>query len=339
MQRVIVVGGGIIGLSCAWHLAQAGCRVEVLDGAAEAREASWAAAGMLAPHHEAEAESLLWRLCAAGLDAWPGFLAQLGADAAAVDWRAGGGWIRARDAAELDRLEAQLRWLRHTGTAVDRLSPAAFASACPGVEPGAGGLWLPGAQVDPRRVIAVLAAACVDAGVILRYRETVSALASGHVTTSAGRLTAADEVVLASGAWSPALSALAGIDLPGFIRSGAWYLLSRGEGRGVVVGATMSESGFDRQEDPGAIAGLATWAGEVVPLLRGAAIAETWTGLRPRLANGLPRIGRISPGLCIATGHFRNGILLAPLSGAMIAATITGKQESPLPFDLFPPVG
>ena len=357
MQRVIVVGGGLIGLACAWHLVQAGCQVEVLDGAAEAREASWAAAGMLAPHHEAEVDSPLWRLGAAGLDFWPGFLARLGADPATVDWRAGGGWIRARDTAELDRLEAQVRWLRSTGTAVDRLSPAALIRACPGVDPGAGGLWLPGAQVDPRRVLAVLTAACVAAGVGLRYREGAAALAPGQVTTTAGCRLAAEEVVLASGAWTPALAALAGLErpgspvagqlvrlataceLPGFVRSGAWYLLSRGGGGGVVVGATMVETGFDRRDDPAAIAGLAAWAGEVVPGLRGATVAEAWTGLRPRLANGLPRLGRIRPGLCVATGHFRNGILLAPISGAMIATAITGKHETPLPFDVFPPVG
>lgn len=357
MQRVIVVGGGLIGLACAWHLARANCRVEVLEGATEAREASWAAAGMLAPHHEAEAETPLWRLCAAGLELWPTFLAGLGADEDAVDWRAGGGWIRAHDAAELDTLEARLRWLRASGTAVDRLSPTAFARACPGVDPGAGGLWLPGAQVDPRRVLAVLSGACADAGVVLRYGEGATAIAPDWITTSTGRHLVADEVVLASGAWTPDLAALAGLDLPGspvkgqlirlatacdlpgFIRSGDRYLLSRGRGRGVVVGATMAEVGFDRTDDPAAIAALAAWAGDTVPRLRGAAVAEAWTGLRPRLTGGLPRIGRVRPGLSIATGHFRNGILLAPLTGAMIAAMITGGNASSLPFDAFPPVG
>lgn len=344
-MRIVIVGGGLIGLSCAWHLARDRHQVTVIDSAGEAREASWAAAGMLAPHHEAEADTPLWRLCAAGLGRWPDFLAGLGVGDGDLDLRAGGGWVRARSGDELDRLESQLRWLRATGTAVDRLSPAAFRRACPGADPGAGALWLPGAQVDPRRVIAVLSEACQRLGVVLRYHDAATAVRSGSVDTAAGQRLETDEVVIASGAWTPALAQLAGIDLPGspvkgqlirfatrcdlpgFIRSGHYYLLSRSHGRGIVVGATMAEAGFDRRDDPVAIATLAEWAREVVPELREAVIAETWTGLRPRLADGQPRIGRVRPGLLVATGHYRNGILLAPITGEMIAATVAGNPH------------
>ena len=93
----------------------------------------------------------------------------------------------------------------------------------------------------------------------------------------------------------------------------------------VVVGATMVEAGFDRADDPSAIAELAAWAGAAVPALAGAAVSEAWTGLRPRLASGLPAIGRIRPELCLATGHFRNGVLLAPITGAIIADLVAGR--------------
>jgi glycine oxidase len=343
MPQITVIGAGLIGLSCAWHLAREGHRVVLLDASREPQESSWAAAGMLAPHHEAEQPTPLWRLCAAGLERWPGFLAKLGLSAEQADWRDRGGWIRPADLAEFDRLEAGLRWLRAAGTDVLRLSPAAYARACPGAATGVGALWLPGAQVDPRRVLPALRAACHAAGVEQRSGSPVVEIGTATVRTADGRSHAGDEVVLASGAWTPALAALTGArlagapvkgqmvrlagpcHLPGFVRQGHHYLMSRRDGS-VVVGATMVEAGFERSNDPAAIAVLAGWAGEAVPALSGARIIETWTGLRPRLAGGLPAIGRVRPGLCVATGHFRNGVLLAPLTGAIMADLIAQRQ-------------
>ena len=326
MPQITVIGAGLIGLSCAWHLARDGHRVVLLDASREPQESSWAAAGMLAPHHEAEQETPLWQLCADGLERWPGFLAALGLSPAQADWRDRGGWIRAASVAELDRLESGLRWLRAAGAEVLRLSPAAYARTCPGVATGVGALWLPGAQVDPRLVLPVLRAACRTAGVEDRSGTPVTALESAGVRTADGRLHSGDEVVLASGAWTPALAALTGAHLagapvkgqmvrlagpchlPGFVREGHSYLMSRRDGS-VIVGATMVESGFERSEDPAAIAALAAWAATAVPGLAGSRISETWTGLRPRLAGGLPAIGRVRPGLCVPTGHVRNGVL------------------------------
>lgn len=340
-MQVTVIGAGLIGLSCAWHLARDGHRVVLLDASREPQESSWAAAGMLAPHHEAEQPTPLWRLCADGLERWPGFLADLGLTPQQADWRDRGGWIRAADLAELDRLETSLRWLRIAGTDVLRLSPAAYARGCPGAATGVGALWLPGAQVDPRRVLPILRAACLAAGVEDRSGSPVTAIDATTVHTADGRHLG-DEVVLASGAWTPALAALTGArlagapvkgqmirlagpcHLPGFVRQGHHYLMSRRDGS-VVVGATMVETGFERSDDPAAIKALAAWAGEAVPALAGNQVSEAWTGLRPRLAGGLPAIGRVRPGLCVATGHFRNGVLLAPLTGAIVAELIAGR--------------
>lgn len=138
------------GLSCAWRLARDGHHVALHDLSTEPREASWAAAGMLAPHHEAEQPTPLWRLCRDGLERWPDFLGELALPANAVDWQAGRRLDPAADLAELDRLESGLRWLRATGVDVLRLSPAAYARACPGAAAGIGAIWLPGAQIDPR---------------------------------------------------------------------------------------------------------------------------------------------------------------------------------------------
>ncbi len=358
MATIAVIGAGLIGLSCAWRLAQDGHRVTLLDASAEPRESSWAAAGMLAPHHESEQPSPLWRLCADGLARWPGFLAEVGLAREAADWREAGGWIRARDLATLDQLEAGLRWLRTTGTNVLRLSAAAYARTCPGVAPGVGALWLPGAQVDPRLVLEPLRAACRVAGVVDRCGSAVVRLELDAVVTADGARHACDEVVLASGAWTPALAGLTGVrlagapvkgqmvrlagpcHLPGFVREDHHYLMSRNDGS-VVVGATMVDAGFDRTQDEVAIRALTAWAMAAVPALVGTSVSESWTGLRPRLAGGLPAIGRVRTGLLVATGHFRNGILLAPITGTIIADLLAGRDpgSAALAFDASAAVG
>lgn len=358
MATISVIGAGLIGLSCAWRLARDGHRVALFDLSPEPREASWAAAGMLAPHHEAEEPTPLWKLCAAGLERWPGFLADLGLQPKDVDWQAGGGWIRANSLEELDHLESTLRWLRSAGFDLLRLSPAAYARACPGVAPGVGALWLPGAQVDPRLVLPPLRQACLTAGVIDRSGTPVTALDGTTARTADGREHPADEVLLACGAWTTALAGLLGVGLPGspvkgqmirlagpvhlpgFVREGHHYLMSRADGS-VVVGATMVDSGFDRVGDPSAVLAMAAWAATAVPALSRSAVTETWTGLRPRLAGGLPAIGRVRPGLLVATGHFRNGVLLSPITGDIVADLVGGRPpiDTALAFDASAAVG
>ncbi|MCS6970441.1 MAG: FAD-dependent oxidoreductase [Planctomycetota bacterium] len=344
VARIAVIGAGLIGLSCAWQLARERHRVALYDSTRSPRAASWAAAGMLAPHHEAEDDGPLWRLCAAGWEAWPDFLAELEVAPAELDWRAGGGWIRAESAEELAREEASRAWLRARGVEVLRLAPSAWARACPGLDPGAGALWLPGGQVDPRRLLACLQSAAHRLGVEDRTGIPVTALAEGALRTADGAAQAYDAIVLASGAWTPALAELAGLSLsgspikgqlvrlsgplqlPGFVRAGARYLLTRRDGS-VIVGSTMVDAGFDDSEDPQAIAELAAWARGIAPVLGGARITEHWAGLRPRLADGLPRIARVRPWLLLATGHFRNGVLLAPLTGRIIADLVAERRS------------
>jgi glycine oxidase len=195
--------------------------------------------------------------------------------------------------------------------------------------------------------------ACRRSGVELRYGEGVAALAAGHLQTADGHRHACDEILLASGAWTPRLAALAGFDLPGtpvkgqlirldarlplagFVRAGRHYLVARSDG-GVVVGATMTEEGFDRRPDPEVASELTRWAVATAPALQHAPLTACWTGLRPRLAGGLPVLGRVRPGLCVATGHFRNGVLLTPVTAERMTAVLGG---NPLPFDAFRPVG
>jgi glycine oxidase len=346
-SHAVIVGGGIIGLACAWRLARDGWRVTLLDGAPEAREASWAAAGMLAPHHEADGPGPLWRLGCASLARWPGFLADLGVDQSAVDLRLSGGLLPVLDHADLVAVQARRAFLERLAIPARWVDADEVRTLEPALSPAcAGALLLPGGQVNPRLVCTRLVEAGSQAGVTIRYHTPVTGLEPGHVQVAGGETIAADEVILASGAWTPALAALAGIDLPGqpvkgqmlrlraddgllrrFVHCHHAYLVPR-TGLGLVVGATMVADGFDKRDDPLAIEQLAAGARRLVPALGQAPIVEHWTGLRPRVAHGLPVIDRVRPGLTIATGHFRNGVLLAPLTADLVAC-IAAKQLPP----------
>lgn len=352
-MRVIVVGGGLIGLACAWRLAGAGHAVTLLDAAPSARAASWAAGGMLAPHHEAlnhpeHHDPALWRLGCRSLERWRDLAAELGG-AAAIDHREDGGVVPGRT----PELAAAAARLAAAGVAVRELDAAALRDLEPALA-ATGGWWLPGGQVDPRRALARLSAACAARGVDQRQRA-VRRLHPGAVELEDGILLEAERVVLASGAWTPGLAALAGIALAGepvkgqmlrlaapdgqlrrFVHAAGTYLIPRA-GQGVVVGATMERAGFDLADDPAAVARLAAGACALVPALAGSPIAETWTGLRPRLAHGRPVLARLASGVVLATGHFRNGILLAPATADAVLALVEGRDAAAFADFALPP--
>lgn len=343
MQRITVVGGGIIGLACAWRLALAGARVVLLDAATGAREASWAAAGMLAPHHERllgmmRPES--WRLGCHSLALWPDFAAGLGG-AEVVDLDCSGGLLPLLPDEPSD--DAALTLLTAEGVAVERLDGHAVRRIEPALTGDLAGAWLlPGGRVDPRRTLLALQGACSAAGVDLRYACPVTGLDGSRLRMGGGSWLEADAILLASGAWTPALAGLAGRDLAGdpvkgqmlrlqapdgicrcFLHHTTAYVVPR-RGVGMVVGATMAETGFDRSQDDDAIGRLAAGARRLLPDLAHAPVLEAWTGLRPRLRSGLPCIGWLRPGLLVATGHFRNGILLAPATAELVVQLLLG---------------
>ncbi len=345
-MRIAVVGGGVIGLACAWRLAGDGHAVMLFDGAREAREASWAAAGMLAPHHEATADDAVWRLGTASLARWPAFAAALGAD---LDVSFSGGLLPLITAADQPVIDAKQRFLTAKGWASTWLDRHELSQREPALH-AAGALLVPGGRVDPRRLTKALRHACAARHVDLRYGEAVSEILRGGLVAGdssspekkSGTEHRCDLTVLANGAWTPALAQLAGIALEGepvkgqllrfdvadgtlrhFIHCHHAYLVPRA-GAGVVVGSTMVWSGFDKTPDDDAIAELAAQARRLLPALRDAPISETWTGLRPRLRTGMPVLQRVRDDLIIATGHFRNGILLTPITADAIAELAGG---------------
>ena len=328
---VAIVGGGVIGLAVAWRAAQRGLRTVVLDAG---EDGAWRyAAGMLAPVTEAEfGEDALLALGLRAARGFPAFCIEL-AEASGRDpgLRRTGTLVVARDRDEADELERLLEYRRALGLAVERLRPSQARRAEPALAPTVRlALDVPGDDaVDPRRLVAALAEAFERAG---------GELSRAHVEPGDLASLPADQVVVAAGAWSGALGALpirpvkgqimrlrdpAGQDLvTRTIRTREGYLVPRGDG-GYVLGATVEERGWDTTATAGATFELIRDLAEVVPGVLELEIEELGAGLRPGTPDNLPVIGAAG-GMVWATGHYRNGILLADVTAEAVVSVLTG---------------
>lgn len=358
---VIVIGGGVIGLACAWRAATAGVRVTVIDEA-PGRGASWAAAGMLAPVTEVHyGEEPLLALTLAANRRWPSFAAELEAETGHdIGYRTCGTLAVARDRDDLAALAALADYQLRLGLDVERLSSRACRSLEPGLAAGVrGGLLVAGDhQVDNRALVVALREACARGGVTM-VRERVEALRSGSgrvtgVRLAGGQERAAGAVVLAAGAWSARIQGLPPQALPvrpvkgqllhlrgapgalagRTIRGLDVYVVPRTDGR-VVVGATVEEQGFDVTVTAGAVRDLLHAAWELLPQVAELALVETVAGLRPATPDNAPLLGPVADlaGLVAATGHYRNGVLLAPVTADGIAELL---RDGALPAALAP---
>ncbi|MER6829956.1 glycine oxidase ThiO [Streptosporangium sp. NPDC000563] len=342
---LLVVGGGVIGLSVAWRAAVRGHRVMVADPA-PASGASHAAAGMLAPVSEVTyTEEPLLRLGLASLKRWPAFAAEL-ADASGhdLDYRTDGTLDVAFGSDDLAALDDLAAFVSKLGLPAERLTGRECRRLEPMLAPAVRGGLLAGgdAWVDPRRVTAALLAALERAGgTLVRARAAELITASGRATgvrLSTGESVGADLVVLAAGAWSGSLEGVPPEALPpvrpvkgqimrlrspapilrrcvrGVVHGSHVYLVPRGDGE-TVLGATQEEMGFDTRVTAGGLWELLRDARELVPGVTELEVAEMTAGMRPGTPDNLPLIGAtIVPGLHLATGHHRGGVLLAPLT-------------------------
>lgn len=343
---VAVIGGGIIGLAIAWRAAQRGLSVCVLERGELGAGASHVAAGMLAPVSEADAGELaLLELGLRSARAWPAFARELGAEAG---FRKSGALVVARGRDEAEALERELALRHDLGLEVQRLLPSAARRLEPALAPTVRlALDVPGDHcADPRAVMLALAQAALRAGVKLRTGCAVKRVEQrgGQVTgagLAGGEVVRARHVVVAAGAWSGAIDGLPRIPLrpvkgqivrlrdpghrPGrgllqrIVRFEGGYLVPRGDGR-YVLGATMEERGFDTTVTAGGLYELLRDAGELVPGVHELAIEEISAGLRPATPDNAPVLGPSAEleGLHWATGHHRNGILLAPVSAELV---------------------
>ena len=338
---VAVVGGGVIGLACAWRAAAAGFAVTVHDPA-PGSGASWVAGGMLAPVTEAlPGENDVLALGVASLDRWPSFATELSAAGTDPGLRTEGTLAVAvdpADRAELDRLGEHLARL---GRDVEVLRGRSLRLAEPSLGPAVRcALSVPGdLAVDNRALLAALLAACRSAGVEFEPSRCET-------------LPSADVVLLAAGAHSGALHpALRGVIRPvkgeilrlrarrgvlappsrtvrAVVGGRHCYLVPRDRKR-VVLGATQHEVGFDTDVTAGGVRQLLEDAERVLPAIGEYALEESSAGLRPGSPDNLPLIGSLEPGVLVATGHSRHGILLAPLTAEAVLALLRGAPVPP----------
>jgi glycine oxidase len=361
---VIVVGAGIVGLASAWRAARRGLSVLVVDRERAGTGASGVAAGMLAPVTEAEfGEEALLRLNLDGAAAWPAFAAEL-AERTRVDtgYSECGALVVAADRDDLEEVRRLHAFQRSLGLDAEWLGGRACRALEPGLSPRVGGGVLAphDHQVDPRSTVAALREAFEGAGGELLEGVAVSAVeeTGGAVTgvrTSRGTL-AAERVVIAAGAWSAGLApdappvrpvkgqilrlgeppATASRLSERIVRTPRCYVVPRRTGE-IVVGATVEERGFDGSVTAGGVHRLLEAAWEALPDVEERELVETAAGFRPGTPDNAPVVGPGSlDGLIWATGHHRNGILLAPLTATAVVALLAG--DAPLPaFDGFGP--
>jgi len=358
---VAVIGGGVIGLAIAWRAAQRGHRVCVLERGALGAGASRVAAGMLAPVTEADAGELaLLELGLRSARLWPQFAAQL-TDAAGADpgLRRCGALVVARDRDEAEALDRELGLRHELGLDAQRLLPSAARRLEPALAPTIRlALDVPGDHAaDPRALVLALAEAARRAGVTLRTGARVERVEqrAGRVTglrLAGGEVVRAGRIVAAAGAWTGAVDGLPRIPLrpvkgqilrlrdpagagllERIVRFEGGYLVPRGDGR-YVLGATMEERGFDTTVTAGGLYELLRDAGELVPGVHELVVEEMSAGLRPAMPDNAPLLGPSDElaGLHWATGHHRNGILLAPVSADIVVDGLEGAQDLPRAF-------
>ena len=353
----VIVGGGLIGGSIAFELARRNLDVVVLDRQQPGREASWAAAGMLSPAPDTPASIPLVPLGRASLELYPQFVSAVEeASGLRTGYRAEGTLevlFRGDAGQELSTLVALYRGL---GLACEPL-PVEEARA---MEPTlgrdvSGAAFLPDeAAVDNRTMTDAVLAAAEAAGATLRPVVEVTSLVKdgakcAGVKTSDGETISAAQVVLAAGCWSSQLSGAApyaptlpvrgqmiglrhtGQPIRRVLRSERGYLVPRDHARPqrLVAGSTIENAGYEKRVTSGGIEKILGAVNELAPELANAEIVETWCGLRPGTPDQLPILGPTEmEGLVMATGHYRNGILLAPVTAKLISEWIIERRTS-----------
>jgi len=347
---VLVVGGGVVGCAAAWFLAREGASVRLLERDDVAAHASGAAAGMLLPWGESRGEGPFLALAEQSLAMFPGLCAEL-LQASDIDPEFEPSGALHVALTEADAASGRERASAFADRGLEWLEPDVARDAEPGLAPGIlGAVWAPReAHVRSALLARAFAAAAARLGAVIERGVAAERLRREGdrvvgVESSAG-WRPAGTVVLCAGAWSPALApcALPIEPVRGQIVSldqthpplrtiavgPRAYAVPKRDGS-LVVGATEERAGFDCRVTAAGVAGLLAAGIELLPALADAAFRDAWAGLRPATPDGLPVVGPApgTRGLLLAAGHHRNGVLLAPITGRLVADLVLGK---PLP--------
>lgn len=348
---IAIVGGGVIGLSLAWRLAQSGRNVTVFDRSKPGSEASWAAAGMLAPGGEYDEHSPGLEFGLESRRLYRSFIEELrAATGAFIDFQENGALELAYSADELSAIEAKAVRQQTLGIASKAMDLARVRAFWPRIRQDGvhGARFYPGdAIVNPREVTAALAMACAGLGVQINDRLQVGSVA---ITQDSADITAGnaslrfDAVVIAAGAWSSEIEVLGVPPLPAakpikghlvgyhqpeqtcstIVRHGHLYLLQRANGL-LIIGASVEDVGWDRAVRSEIVEELCARGAAVFPHLAETTPSEVWIGFRP---GGTLEVGSWhSPRLFLAYGHYRNGILLAPWTASKLSSEINASLE------------
>jgi glycine oxidase len=351
--NVAIIGGGVIGLSIARALRRRGITdITIVEKGDFGREASWAAGGILAPQVEADSANEFFRLACASRDMYQQFASGLEKESGVeVELDTTGTlYVGFNDADEAE-FRRRFDWQRRKGLKVEWLDgdTARRLETCLSDRVRCALRFPDDYQVDNRKLVQALVRANENDGVRLISDCDVDRLQIEHsrvrgIETSQGAIKA-NTVVVAAGAWSSNLADIAVEPVrgqmlcfaakPGFARhviySARGYLIPRHDGR-LLAGSTTEHVGFDKRVTEEAITKIKDMAFEIAPAIESLLLIDSWAGFRPKANDGLPVLGRSSDidELIYATGHYRNGILLAPVTGQLIAGVIAGKPESTL---------
>lgn len=343
---VVVIGGGLIGMGIARELHRRGVAVEVYEQGKLGCEASWAGAGMLSAL-QVERESPLRPLALASARLYGPFVRQLREESGIpVEYRESGTLV----IAPLAEVQPEYEWV----------DAALLGDLEPGLRTD-GSVWrVPDGSVDNRQLVQAMIASLHNSGIPVQENCGVRAIhrdGSGLLLSTDAGWRKASIAINAAGAWANTFEAPVAAPVrprkgqmicvrvaPGSIRNvlvshidGHLYIVPRADGR-VLIGSTLEDVGFHRRPDPHVLQDLQSRAEGLVPLLRGAEVVEYWTGLRPGSQDLLPLLGPTGiPGYWMANGHFRDGILLTPVTARLMADWIIGGEVADLDMTPFLP--
>ncbi len=357
---VVIIGGGVMGCAAAHELSRRGVQVTVLERAVPGAEASSAAAGILGAQVESHHPGPMTDLSLLSSKLYPALVKDLEqVSGVSIGYRRSGVLKVAYAASDVTRLQRDVAWQARAKLPLAKLSRAAVLAREPALSKElAGGLWFEAdATLDPRALLSALRIAAEKRGAVFRSGSFVKRIAEEGgravgVELDDGSVVPGSHVVLAAGSWTslltgsenktprvvPARGQIVELRtsaplLQSIVFGPDCYLVPRADGR-LLIGSTLEFVGFRREVTAGAVAKLLSAAIRLVPALAEAELSSSWSSFRPYTADELPLLGPSStPGLILMSGHYRNGILLAPISAQIVARCVLGEKP---PLDLTP---